>query len=487
MSTYRHSAYNIIGSIFPVAITLLTVPLYLEVVGIERYGVLTVCWVLLGYLGFLDLGLAPAVAQKIASTKDEEPGAAEAIFWTATWVSIAAGIGTAILLCAGAAIYFAVGAFESAFDGEIRAAVPLLALILPLGMLSSVGAGALQARKRFLALNVIYVISSTLMSVLPLLVAYFWSPTLDGLIAGSLASRFIGLVLQFATCVGAVPLSRVVRPSKDLTASLLKFGGWITISTLVAPLLVTVDRLAIGGILGAAAVAAYSIPFSLISRMAIIPGAVSSALFPRFAAATDSERQRLMTIAIAGIAVAMTPICILTIALTEPFFALWIGPSLAAISAPVACLLVIGAWANGIAYIPLAKLNGSGRPDIVAKIHLSELLPYWLTLAGSLYLFGLEGAAIAWSLRCIADCLLLYWRSRIGFASLATLLIPFALLIASLAAIAVGSPLRWVIWAVAFCLACAWSAYYLPDALREKLGPVGRLLPSRALENRAME
>lgn len=481
MSTYRHSAYNVIGSVLPIAITLLTVPLYLELVGLERYGILTVCWVLLGYLGFLDLGLAPAVAQKIASAKDEEPGAAEAIFWTATWVSIAAGIFSAVLFYAGAALYFALGAVDSSFNGEIRAAVPLLALILPVGMLSSVGAGALQARERFLALNVIYVISSTLMSALPLLVAYLWSPTLGGLIAGSLAARVIGLVLQFANCVAAVPLSRVLRPRRDLTTSLLKFGGWITISTLVAPLLVTVDRLAIGGILGAAAVAAYSIPFSLISRMAIIPGAVSSALFPRFAAATDLERKRLMTIAVAGIAVAMTPICILAIALVEPFFTLWVGPSLASISAPVACLLVIGAWANGIAYIPLAKLNGSGRPDIVAKIHLSELLPYWLSLAGLLYFFGLAGAAIAWSLRCIADCMLLYWRSRIGFASLSTLLIPFVLLIASLAALALGSPARWAVWAVTFCLACTWSGYYLPDALREKLGPLGRMLPRRAL------
>lgn len=481
MSSYRHSAYNIIGSIFPVVVTLLTVPLYLELVGIERYGILSVCWVLLGYLGFLDLGLAPAVAQKIASAKEEEPGAAEAIFWTATWVSIAAGIASAALFYAGATIYFELGALDSPFSGEIRAAVPLLALILPVGMLSSVGAGALQARERFLALNVIYVLSSTLMSVLPLLVAYFWSPTLDGLIAGSLAARFIGMVLQFANCVAAVPLSRVLRPRKDLTTSLLKFGGWISVSTLVAPLLVTVDRLAIGGILGAAAVAAYSIPFNLITRMAIIPGAVSSALFPRFAAGSDLERKRLMTIAVAGIAVAMTPICIFVIAVVEPFFALWVGQSLASISAPVACLLVIGAWANGIAYIPLAKLNGSGRPDIVAKIHLSELLPYWLTLAAALHFFGLAGAAIAWSLRCVADCMLLYWRSRIGFASLATLLIPFLLLLASLVPLALAGPARWAIWAVTFCLACIWSGYYLPDALREKLGPLGRMLPRRAL------
>ena len=479
MSTYRHSAYNVIGSILPVAITLLTVPLYLKLVGAERYGIVTICWVLLGYLGFLDLGLAPAVAQKIASAKDEEAGAAEAIFWTATWISIAAGIVSAMLFYAGAAIYFALGAVDSPFNGEIRAAIPLLGLILPVGMLSSVGAGALQARQRFLALNAIYVISSTLMSTLPLLVAYFWSPTLDGLIAGSLGARFTGLVLQLVNCGAAVPLTKVLRPRKELIASLLKFGGWVTVSTAVAPLLLTVDRLAIGGILGAAAVAAYSIPFSLIARMSIVPGAISSALFPRFAAGTDSERKRLMTIAVSAIAVAMTPICILVIAFVEPFFTLWVGPKLATISAPVACFLIVGAWANGIAFIPLALLQGSGRPDAVAKIHLTELLPYWLILAASLYFFGLPGAAIAWSSRCIADCMLLYRQSRIGFASLSAFLMPFLLLLASLAAFPLSSPAKWLIWAATFSLACIWSVYNLPDVPREKLGALGRALPRR--------
>ncbi len=266
-------------------------------------------------------------------------------------------------------------------------------------------------------------------------------------------------------------------------ASLLKFGGWITVSTAVTPLLLGVDRLAIGGMLGPAAVGAYSICLSLISRMSIIPASISYALFPRFAAATDLERKRLMMIAVSSVVVVMTPICIVVIALVEPFFTLWVGADLAAICAPVACVLVIGAWAIGIGHIPLAKLQGSGQPDIVAKIHLSELVPYWAMLAVLLYFFGLTGAAIAWSLRCIADCMLLYWQSRIGFASLSAFLMPFLLLLVSLAALALDSPARWAIWAIAFCLACAWSAYYLPDPLREKLGHLARRLPWRALRD----
>ena len=186
----------------------------------------------------------------------------------------------------------------------------------------------------------------------------------------------------------------------------------------------------------------------MITRMSIYR-ADSSAL-SRVRPPPDLERKSLMTLAVSATCGRLRYAS--RHALVEPFFTLWVGQRLATVSAPVACFLVIGAWANGIAYIPLAKLQGSGQPDVVAKIHLSELLPYWLTLAGSLYFFGLAGAAIAWSLRCIADCMLLYWQSRIGFASLSAFLIPFLLLLASLAALALGSPERWAIWAVAFCL-----------------------------------
>ena len=483
MSTSKHTAYNIIGSVVPVAITLLTVPLYLNVVGIERYGVLTVCWVLLGYLGFLDLGLAPAVSQRIASTRDEQPGEAETIFWSATWASVGMGAVSACLFYGGAALYFGFVGLNSAFDDEIKAAIPLLGAIVPVAMVSSVGAGALQARHRFFALNLIHVISSTLMSILPLLIAYLWSPTLTGLLAGALAARLVGLVLQYANCLAAVPLTKVQMPRRKLIASLLKFGGWVTVSTAVAPLLVTVDRLAIGAVLGAAAVAAYSIPFSLISRMSIVPGALSSALFPRFAAGTDAERKRLLTVAVSAIAVTMTPLCILVIILVEPFFTLWLGAELAARSSLVACFLVAGAWANSIALLPFSMLQGSGRPDTVAKIHLSELLPYWAVLAASLYLFGLTGAAMAWSLRTGADCLLLYWRSGLGFASLAQLITPFLLIIAALAALAIDGPMRWGSWAATFGLACIWSSYHLPEVLRARLGAIGNLLPHRPVRD----
>lgn len=486
MSISKHTTYNMAGAVLPLGITLITVPLYLDVVGIERYGLLTICWVVLGYLGFLDLGLGPAVSQKIASARDEDRGAVEAVFWTAVWLSLAAGLLSALLFYSGAALYFAFGGVETSFRSEIRDAIPLLGLVLPVAMASSVAAGALHGRQRFLALNLISMTSATLMSVLPLLVAYLWSPTLSGLIVGALAARGVGLVLQYSNCVKVVPLSKPVWPKRELIGSLLKFGGWVTVSTAVAPLLVTIDRLAIGAMLGAAAVAAYSIPSSLISRMSIIPASLSSALFPRFAAGGDEERRHLMAVSLSAIAVTMTPLTIFTMILTPLFFNLWLGRELGAVSTPIAYLLLAGAWANSLAYVPYSLLQGSGRPEVVSKIHLAEILPYWVVLTGGLLLFGLPGAAFAWALRTTADCALLFWRGGVSAASLRVLAVPSLLVLgALLSALTLEDLLRVVLLGGLLVVSIGWSAVAMPEPIRARVQKLGSYRPRLRPASRA--
>jgi len=54
--------FNLVGMALPIVSSLVTVPIYIHHMGVERYGVLSVVWILLGYLGFLDFGLSRAGA-----------------------------------------------------------------------------------------------------------------------------------------------------------------------------------------------------------------------------------------------------------------------------------------------------------------------------------------------------------------------------------------------------------------------------------------
>src|SRR6185437_12684440 len=70
MTLARNTVYNLVGSAIPLATSLVTVPIYLRVIGLERYGLLAICWVVLGYMEVFEFGLGTATAQRVALLKD---------------------------------------------------------------------------------------------------------------------------------------------------------------------------------------------------------------------------------------------------------------------------------------------------------------------------------------------------------------------------------------------------------------------------------
>jgi O-antigen/teichoic acid export membrane protein len=108
----------------------------------------------------------------------------------------------------------------------------------------------------------------------------------------------------------------------------------------------------------------------------------------------------------------MFPLALLIVALARQGLDLWLGPEFAEHGTRVLQLLTVGVLVNSLAQFPSSLVQGAGRPDLTAKLHLVELPLYlgavwWVTRN-----FGIEGTAAVWSARVMVDAAVLFRMAR---------------------------------------------------------------------------
>lgn len=481
MSICRNTTYNLLGSVIPLVASLVTIPIYLGLIGEARYGVLAIAWLLLGYFGLFDLGLGRATAQRIAALRDAPAKERAQTFWTALVLNVGFGVMGGLILWPVATYCFGyMFKIEEALRPEIAAAVPWLALAVPAATLSGVLSGALQGQERFLELNLISVAGTALFQLVPLSVAWIHGPDLGWLLPAALLARLVTLVALLGLCRRSVFLGYPPCFIRSQAGALLRFGGWVTVTAFVGPMMVILDRFVIGVLGGAAAVTYYTVPFQLAERTAIFPDALSSALFPRLAASWKDETYRLVDEALRTLAVVMTTLALLGVLCIGPFLMWWIGWDFANRATRVAQILLLAFWANSFARIPYAQLQAQGQPDRVAQCHLAEVVPYFGLLYLGLSLFGLVGAAVAFSLRVLVDLLLLSALAGSLWRILRTLRIPTLLLGLSLMlvnGISFDRPLAVALVMLLLLTTLVWAWWAAPEGVRG----LAKDIPSRYL------
>jgi len=230
MSIRRNTAYNLLGSATPLATALVTVPIYIGLIGEERYAMLAIAWLLLGYFGLFDLGLGRATAQRIAALGNAAAEERARIFWTALIINLGLGVIGGLLIWPAAAYFFGnLFKVKVALRPEVEAAVPWLILAVPMATTSGVLGGALQGRERFLDLNLISVSGTVLFQLLPLAGAVVWGPELGVLLPTALAARLFTLLMLFQRCRRHLFRRYTMALSSEHAGHLLRFGGWVTV------------------------------------------------------------------------------------------------------------------------------------------------------------------------------------------------------------------------------------------------------------------
>jgi O-antigen/teichoic acid export membrane protein len=484
LSVGRFTSYNILGSVVPLVLTFVTVPLYIHLVGIERVGILSLAWLLLGYFGLFDLGLGKATAFRIAAQRDAPPQDRAATLWGALIVNVGMGIIGGLFLWVAAHFYFRFYfKVDEVLRPEILDAVPLLALSVPVATLTGVLTGALQGREKFLETNLISAVGTIFFQILPLGVAFVSGPTLTGLLIAALLSRAGSLLALWRICVHEFTAGHKMVSERSTIMALLRYGGWVSFNGLIGPVLVILDRFAIGNVLGAGPLGFYHVAFQIAKQLAIIPGSLTSALFPKLTVASSEEARLLSRKALLTLSATITLPVIIGIFAMEPFLNLWVGREIGVQSAPVGQILLIGFWCNAMALVPFTQLQAAGRPRTVTIILLLQIPLYLGALYVAMINYGIVGCAIALAARFGVDFLMQSFAAYRRIEAKSALGGSLILLVAATLLcrmVAIAEPLWWGGALLLITVAAVAACRLLPGEVRgQMIAMVQRFLPAR--------
>jgi O-antigen/teichoic acid export membrane protein len=409
----RNTLINMAGYGVPLLVAFFTVPALLKGMGTERFGILTLAWMVVGYFGLFDLGMGRATTKFVAEALAKgEYDAAPRLIWTS--LGMLAGLGlTGGLVLAATAPYLVTRVLNipGTLHDETVLSFTILAASVPLVLGTAATRGTLEAQQRFGLVNAVRIPMSAAFFAAPLLVLPY-SPSLVPVAAMLLIVRFVEFVTYTLFCLYTIPgMKHPQLPEKALVKKLLGFGGWLTVTNVISPFMNYMDRFVIGSMLPITAVAYYSTSYDFVTRLGIVAGSLMGVVFPALTASSAIAPDRIAGLierSVKSLLLLLTPAALLLIVFAEPFLNLWVGHDFAVNSASVFQILAIGILLNSLAQVPFTAIQAMGRPDITSKLHLLELPFYLACLWFFVMRWGITGAAAAWLLRVVVDTLVLW-------------------------------------------------------------------------------
>lgn len=462
----RNTFWNILGLCAPILVAVFCIPVMIRGLGQDQFGLLSLVWMLVGYFTIFDMGIGRALtrtaAERIGQGREQD---LPALFWTSCLIMLLLGTAAGVAVAAIAS-WLTTSALHipAAMQTDTLRSFKAVAFSLPIVVMTAGMIGMLEARQRFGLINAVRVPIGSFTFIGPLLVLPF-SKSLFPVVLILIAGRVMEWLIYFLLCLHDLPAlrngfrwdSREVKP-------LMSTGGWITVSTLIMPFMVHIDRFLIGAIVSVGAVTYYATCSEIVVKLLIFPRAWVSVLFPTFAAHFDRQQGQtsdLFARSLTWLIGLLFPVILLIVAFAPEGFQLWLGADFAEKSAPVMRWLATGIFLYCLTYIPFSFLQGIGRPSITAVIHLIEF-PLFVVLAiFMIQRFGITGAAMAWGIRAALELIVMVLFAR-RFAPVidhyaVRWLVAGAVAMGLVAAIVFCAPLLWRILGVTTGL-LTWAA-----------------------------
>ena len=398
------------GFVIPIAIAIPSLAYISRVLGVELFGVYTICFFIIGYASILDLGFSRAITKYVAKQAEQaEKGEVSLHVLTSAAIPLLL-FSFFIALIVNLNISGLIVLLNISFSliHDVEKSLFVLGVLLPVCVSTQILYGWLEGVGAFKLLGYQRTLTGSLITLLPV-IFLMNEISLYSAMLGVATARIITLLVSIYT----VTCTKVIynfKPRYDVLKVLFTTGGWITVSNIISPIMTYIDRFFIATTSSAYMAGLYAAPSEVISKMNVLPNSISRVFFSmQSAKERDNYLQKSAYILMAvAVLIPLIPIYYFS----EEILVLWLGDSFKGTPSDVLKILCLGFLFNSLAQIPYSKLQASGHAKSAALLHSVEILPFIFLLYILVNNFGLIGAATAWSLRVFLDFISLLLMSN---------------------------------------------------------------------------
>jgi O-antigen/teichoic acid export membrane protein len=160
--------------------------------------------------------------------------------------------------------------------------------------------------------------------------------------------------------------------------------------------------------------------------MAVVPASLSLTLFPRFSGVENNKDGSALSDLILRpskyLLLVLTPVTMVFVAFAREILFVWLGADFASVSGSLLMILAVAFFVNALAYVPLAAVQGMGRPDMKAKLDFAAAPLFAVLCWLGIMVMGIDGAAWAKLVVSMLDtvCLFIFAALILGLPAYKT-------------------------------------------------------------------
>jgi O-antigen/teichoic acid export membrane protein len=214
MSIKEKFFYNFGSSVLPMLLSIMIIPELINIIGIERFGILTIAWMIIGYFGLLDIGLGRALTQKVATKiGNSDVQNLRLLIFIIIIVLFFIGVfsGTLIYIFIEK-IVLDIFNISNVYHSEVISGLVWVSISIPIVLVSTALFGVLEGQHNFKVISYIRTPLGIMMLIFPLIVVQYTS-SLEWILASLFLSRIIVLLILIGTTLYYTKAKVISSPS----------------------------------------------------------------------------------------------------------------------------------------------------------------------------------------------------------------------------------------------------------------------------------